>query len=90
VFDEVPIVAPIMVCAGAHAVPGGVLTASCAVAPAVAPPSPVPAPVSQDPAEAAKRVEAERIRAEMTRPRNEPWRNYISWGRNIHGIPRDW
>jgi hypothetical protein len=86
VWDEPAIVAPVVAWGTPRAVPGGVLTASCAVAPALAP-SPAPSPAPElDPLEEAKKREAAKILAEMTRPRLEEWRPFV--GGLSFGVPR--
>jgi hypothetical protein len=56
-------------------------------------------PLRPDPAELAKRAEAERLKAIATAPRDEPWRPFVdasgirtsSHGNfNVHGIPKGW
>jgi hypothetical protein len=70
-----------------------------AVPPAPTTPSAEIVPLRPDPAEVAKAREAARIKAEMTKPRDdEPWRPFVdasgirtSHGNfNVHGIPKGW
>jgi hypothetical protein len=58
------------------AVPGGVLTASCAVAPPLTSPAPEPAP-QRDPAEQAKFDYSEHLKQISTRRPFEPWRAFV-------------
>jgi hypothetical protein len=72
--------------------------AGAAVPPAPTTPSAEIVPLRPDPAEVAKAREAVRIKAEMTKPRDEPWRPFVdasgirtSHGNfNVHGIPKNW
>jgi hypothetical protein len=76
-FDEAAIVIPIYGGTPRNVPGGSVLSSEVACAPAVTAPSPAPEPVSQDPLEEAKKRESAKILAEMTKPRNEPWRGFI-------------